>query len=86
MVIQKILPVNLDKAPNSITTVPTPAVEVTGVSPFGTPFRKFTVPYGIPKNRWKRKKIKINPKFTMLNFQQLAQNLFNELLIKTSVN
>ena len=42
------VPVSLDNAPNSITTVPTPAVDVTGVSPFGTPFLKLTVPYGIP--------------------------------------
>ena len=28
--------------------VPTPAVHVIGVSPSGTPWRRLTVPYGIP--------------------------------------
>merc|ERR550519_1442585 len=41
-------PVRRDKAPNSTTKVPTPAVQVTGVSPAGTPCLRFTVPYGIP--------------------------------------
>ena len=34
--------------PNSIRNVPTPAVQVTGVSPAGTPCLRLTVPYGIP--------------------------------------
>ena len=37
-----------DKVPNSIRKVPTPAVHVIGVSPGGTPYLKFTVPYGKP--------------------------------------
>ena len=36
-------PVSLDRAPNSTAMVPTPAVHVTGVSPGGTPRRRFTV-------------------------------------------
>ena len=42
------LPVSLVSAPNSTAIVPTPAVHVTEVSPRGTPWRRFTVPYGIP--------------------------------------
>lgn len=41
-------PVSLVKVPNSKIYVPTPAVQVTGVSPSGTPCKRFTVPYGIP--------------------------------------
>ena len=41
-------PVNLDRLPNSTMKVPTPAVQVMGVSPSGTPWRRLTVPYGIP--------------------------------------
>ena len=41
-------PVSLDRVPNSRMNVPTPAVHVMLVSPTGTPFRRFTVPYGIP--------------------------------------
>ncbi len=33
--------------------VPTPAVHVTGVSSGGTPYRKLTVPYGIPVDELK---------------------------------
>ena len=33
--------------PNSKTNVPTLAVHVIGVSPVGTPYLKFTVPYGM---------------------------------------
>ena len=33
-------PVNLDKVPNSMMVVPTPAVHVTVVSPLGTPYLK----------------------------------------------
>ena len=40
---------SLVKVPNSKIYVPTPAVQVTGVSPSGTPCNKFTVPYGIPE-------------------------------------
>lgn len=41
-------PVSLERVPNSKMNVPTPAVHVMLVSPTGTPFRRFTVPYGIP--------------------------------------
>lgn len=41
-------PVSLLSVPNSIINVPTPAVQVTLVSPGGTPDFKLIVPYGIP--------------------------------------
>lgn len=41
-------PVNLLNVPNSTINVPIPAVHVTVVSPTGTPYRRLTVPYGIP--------------------------------------
>jgi hypothetical protein len=41
-------PVSLERVPNSKMKVPTPAVQVMLVSPAGTPYRRFTVPYGIP--------------------------------------
>ena len=41
--------VSLDKAPNSTTNVPAPAVQVTEVSPGGTPCLKLIVPYGRPR-------------------------------------
>lgn len=41
-------PVKWLNVPNSIINVATPAVQVIGVSPSGTPYCKFTVPNGIP--------------------------------------
>lgn len=41
-------PVSLLRVPNSTMNVPTPAVHVTVVSPLGTPWRRLTVPYGMP--------------------------------------
>jgi len=41
-------PVSRLSAPNSTMNVPTPAVHVIGVSPYGTPCRRLTVPNGIP--------------------------------------
>ena len=41
-------PVSLVRALNSMRKVPTPAVQVTVVSPFGTPYLRLTVPYGMP--------------------------------------
>lgn len=49
-------PVSRLRVPNSIRNVPTPAVHVTVVSPFGTPYRRLTVPYGIPVGVSKAKK------------------------------
>lgn len=41
-------PVSRLSVANSRMKVPTPAVQVTGVSEGLTPCRRFTVPYGIP--------------------------------------
>lgn len=41
-------PVSRDRVPNSKMKVPMPAVQVMVVSPGGTPYRRLTVPYGIP--------------------------------------
>lgn len=45
-------PVSRLSVANSRMNVPTPAVHVTGVSVGLTPFRRFTVPYGIPVAVW----------------------------------
>lgn len=45
-------PVSRLRVANSRMKVPTPAVQVTGVSVGLTPFRRFTVPYGIPVAVW----------------------------------
>ena len=45
-------PVSRLSVANSRMKVPTPAVQVTGVSVGLTPFRRFTVPYGIPLAVW----------------------------------
>lgn len=45
-------PVSRLSVANSRMKVPTPAVHVTGVSVGLTPFRRFTVPYGMPVAVW----------------------------------
>lgn len=45
-------PVSRLSVANSRIKVPTPAVHVTGVSVALTPFRRFTVPYGMPVAVW----------------------------------
>lgn len=45
-------PVRRLSVANSRMKVPTPAVQVTGVSVGLTPFSRFTVPYGIPVGVW----------------------------------
>ena len=58
-------PVSMLKVPNSTMKVPTPAVQVTVVSPTGTPYRRLTVPYGMPVEV-------LNAEDTTISFQRFG--------------